>query len=291
MVGLHFSACSSEAYGDLLAQLDDEFIFSKQRQIRLFDRFPGLLGDPGHLIVGEFEGNIVTSLAIQRFELSTPEARYSGVMIGLVWTHANYRNRGFARALIEHSLAHMGRQGIDFSVLWTARPEIYKGTGWQLADLGLYARTQGAESPVESMEPATIEWSIVPAIRQRQENFSGIRIDIPAPYKPNLPPFAGSLSVVQHNEAYAILGLSAEDIFVLDIAASMQDLPPLWFKVLASGKSIHINLPFGSPIARWLTSTYNIPFAPKPLAMWQRLSPRSQSINFEKVYIPFADRI
>lgn len=288
MVNVRFTPCPIESFNGLVARLDDEFVVSKGKTTSLKTRFPKVFSDNKNFVVAVSKSEILSNLAIQRFELLLQNELLTGAMVGLVWTDSHHREQGLARSLIKYALQVLKSEGIDFAILWTARPELYRGSGWILADQGSYATAQGHGISGANPTPHAPEWTVIQNIRDRRAD---PHVHIPGTYQPNLPPFADSHLLIQCEDAYAILGMAGDNAYLLDIVATIEAIRSLWKKVLGSARRIHINLPCQSPLVQWLASNHGVQFTLKPLTMWHPLSARSEPLDLSKVYIPFSERI
>ena len=288
MVNVETGFCRSDELETVLGQLNQEFIYSRGRDVDVRHRFPGILNKPQNLLVRRVEGEIVSALALKRFTWETPKKQYSAAMIGLVWTMPSMRAMGHAAALLDFARLQLVQEHRDFAVLWAVQPRLYSSHGWVEADCGLYGVLSGHEGnyPDNPINRANIN-----RIEEIRKRFSPIRVyrDIAVEFSLPLP--ATQLRLLIESDAYAILGLAQDNAYVFDILGTPRSLQNLWTRMSGSAKNIHMNVPAGSPASDWIAQILCVELPPKPLAMWLPLSAGARDLNFASIYVPILDRI
>ena len=83
-------------------------------------------------------GTLLAGLAVRRL----PGAP-SMAAIGLVCVRPELRGQGVARQLLSSALIETDRLGLSALTLWTAKPEVYAGHGFELEDTGWFGWVTG----------------------------------------------------------------------------------------------------------------------------------------------------
>src|SRR5438105_841962 len=110
--------CRADQLPELLALLDEHFIFSKGRQLSVRERFPDLFAEAnlGNVYVAMTAGRLGAATSTRRFRWVTPDRILQGAMIGLVYTRPEQRGLGLASQVLRRVQADWARDGIDFGV-------------------------------------------------------------------------------------------------------------------------------------------------------------------------------
>ena len=287
MVNIETGFCRSDELETVLGHLNQEFIYSRGRNIEVQYRFPGL-NKPQNFLVRRVEGAIVSALALKRFVLETAKEQYNAAMIGLVWTLPSMRAKGHAAAILNFARLQLIQEQRDFAVLWTSQPHVYSGQGWIEADCGRYGVLSGHAG---NYTDNPINQASIDSIQEIRKAFAPMRIcgDVAAEFPLPLP--ATQLRLLIETDAYAIIGLAKDNAYVFDILGTPHSLSTLWTRLSASGKNIHMNVPAGSPADEWVTRILHTNLPPKPLAMWLPLSGRARDLDYASIYIPIIDRL
>ncbi len=288
MVNIETGFCHADELGTVLRHLNQEFIYSRGRNIEVQHRFPGVLDNPANILVRRVQGEIVSALALKRFTLETSKEIYSAAMIGLVWTMPSMRGKGHAAAALNFARLQLIEERRDFAALWTTQPRVYSGRGWVGADCGRYGVLSGhlgncSDDPINR---ANIE-----RIQEIRKTFSPMRIHRDIAVGIPLPFPANQLRLLIESDAYAIIGLGQDNAYVFDILGTSLSLPTLWPRISALGRKIHINIPAGSPADDWMTRVLHTDLPLKPLAMWLPLSGHASHLDYSSIYIPILDRL
>ena len=102
---------------------------------------------------------------------------------------------------------------------------------------------------------------------------------------------SNELRLVLEPDGYAVVGIAGENAYVLDLVADEGSMPQLWARIETMGKSIHMNVPSGSPPQKWLTRELQWKLPGKPLAMWLPMTDLGRQQRFGEFYIPLLSRI
>jgi len=125
---------TSPQFTEFLSLVDDE-IRPPGVSTHAWEDFPLILG-PGNreMILGICEGGRVVAgvgCLVRQFQTSCGPIPVAGV--GSVVTRPEFRGRGFSRALQNELIHRLGVANVPLAVLWTDRPEIYRGRGFASA--------------------------------------------------------------------------------------------------------------------------------------------------------------
>jgi len=283
-------ACTPAELPELVGLLDEEFIFSKGRNVSLARRFPAVLhaGNCPNLLLA-FRGDaIAAGIAIKRFDWITPERSWRGAMIGMVHTRLAERGSGLASQLLRAAEQRLRAAGAAFAVLWTARPEFYGRLGWTGSDCGVFGTYASSGGVAADCTPA--DTGVVDALRLRD----------PGAYVPRdrasyltLPPPAERLQLLASpgGAAYAIYGVQADCAYVYEIGGEPSGYAALWQDICAAPRTVYINERRGSAAHQWLSLQPGISWRDQGLAMWLPLAEPACVRRFSGWYVPFLDRI
>jgi len=284
----------------LITLLDQAFIFDKNRTISLRRRFPTVFcRDNLNNLLLCFEGKeIVSALAMRRFDWRVDENLYHGAMIGAVYTHPEQRGKGLATRLLEAAAKRLRASGVDFGVLWTTQPSFYERLGWSVADCGVLGEmafeAPAAQSPGEVVRSlAENAAAPIEAIRQHLLNATTLRL--PGDYR-QLPPPADTVEAFllnpgKENAGYALAGRTGDTVILYEMTGHPGCFPALWQAACYKCRQIVANERENSPSHRWLTENTGLSWQPKSLAMWLPISMRMEIISTAQWYIPYFDRI
>ena len=284
--------CGVAEFDALVPLLDQEFIFGKSRRMSLAQRFPGVLDRdrPENTLVARIDGDIASALAIKRFTWITAERGWSAAMIGMVYTRPERRGRGTAGALMRAAQEQLAREGSDFAVLWTSRPEFYLRLGWQRTDCGILGDLQsgprGASASPASPSAADIAW-----MEQLRTRYAPDRAARTEESYASLYPPAERLDLLRSKSAYALLGADANGAYLYEMLGDGAEFPALWSGISARYGRLLLNLARDTPAQRFLQSQTGISWQAQRLAMWLPLGTAARGARFDRWYIPFLDRI
>ena len=87
--------------------------------------------DWGQFRVARLNGDIVGMLKIYRREIRWGDSTAVVGGIGDVVTHPDYRNRGFARLVIDDAIRYLTENGYELSILFSGLTALYRRFGWK----------------------------------------------------------------------------------------------------------------------------------------------------------------
>lgn len=286
------ASCSVRDFDALLPLLDQEFIFGKDRQLSLQQRFPAILDrhHPQNILLASVEGSIASALATKPFVWVTPERRWRAAMIGMVYTRPQLRGRGTASALMRATQAKLAQESFDFAVLWAAQPDFYARLGWSGIDCGTLGRVHTTSpDPIQSALPpgaADIAW--IEALRTQ---YAPERAERTYKTYATLLPHAQRLELLRGDAAYAIAGTDDNQGYLYEVLGDAAELPALWARLATRYHTLYLNLRRGTPAQSFLSAQRGITWQAQRLAMWLPLAARARGARFCDWYVPFLDRI
>ncbi|HEY5291313.1 MAG TPA: GNAT family N-acetyltransferase, partial [Burkholderiales bacterium] len=199
----------------LVGLLDEEFIFSKGRNVSLARRLPAVLhaGNCPNILLACRDGEIAASIVIKRFDWITPERNWRGAMIGMVYTRPTERGRGLASQLLRAAEQGLRAEGTAFAVLWTAQPDFYRRLGWTSSDCGVFgtfASSGGTAAGCTPAEPGAVDALrlLSPGVHAPRDCASYRTLPLPAEQLQLLASPGGG--------AYAIYGVQADRAYVYE---------------------------------------------------------------------------
>ena len=284
--------CTEAEWPALLAALDATFVTDRGRTGSLASRFPNAMGEMAFSnTVVLRQGEEISSCCVMReFDWITPDAQWRGAMIGMVYTKAAARGRGYAAQVLSHALTPLHAKGVDFAVLWSGLDHYYENLGWTRHDRGLLGTLNLAPSPALSHHPLpavdrlshlqrenqpqrmprnAVDWTVTPLPASTTEIFSAEADD----------------------DAYALVGLNGETRYVYEVVGKPTSFPMLWHQISAGARQVYVNDVVGSAWHRWLIANTAMQFKDQALAHWRLLSPRAHQARWRGWHIPWFDRI
>jgi len=282
--------CAPNQLPALVELLDQEFIFSKGRNLSVARRFPTALGSencPNILLACRGE-QIAGAIVIRRFDWVTAARTWRGAMLGLVYTRPEERGQGVASDLLRTAESTLRADGTAFAVLWTAQPEFYRRLGWTGSDCGVFGTCTSADGVAAACVPA--EAATIEALRLRSGSAHLLRS--PTSYR-TLPLPAEHLELLASpdRESYAIVGVQADRAYVYEIGGTPAGYAALWRDISAAPRTVFVNERHGSTAQQWLASRPDISWRDQRLAMWLPLADPDCARHFSDWYVPFLDRI
>ena len=279
------SACAPAELPGLIAQLDAEFIFGRGRKHSLIHRFPALLTPSNHenIFVAREQGRIVSAIVVKLFQWITGDRRFSGAMLGMVWTDPQQRGRGHGTRLLEHVKNEL-RHRADFAVLWTSQPAFYERTGWIAGDCAVLGQTAGSGN-TGSARPA-VNFESLRAIWKCQPQ----RVEREAHWHLPLPVDAEAREVFAAGSAYAIAGRNGNTLYCYEWLGDDTEFGAILGNMRAGCATLRFNERAGSRACGWL-SEHGVTWENKPLAMWLPLREQGILDTATDWYIPWLDRI
>jgi len=283
---------TSADFDALLALLDAEFIFGKGRRVSLQQRFPETL-DRAHsrnIMLARMEEAIVSALVTRPFTWITSQRSWRAAMIGMVTTRAEWRGRGMAGALMRAARETLAREGVEFLVLWAARPDFYAGLGWMAADCGALGSVQTA-APDATQSAAPFDAASIAWIEALRREYAPERVERCEISYAALLPHAEQLELLRSGSAYAIAGRDDRHGYLYELLGDAAEFPVLWARLARRYRALYLNLQRGTAAERYLSSRGEISWQPQRLALWLPLSETARAARFAGWYVPFLDRI
>ncbi|TSA13088.1 MAG: GNAT family N-acetyltransferase [Betaproteobacteria bacterium] len=282
--------CAPAELPALVALLDQEFIFSKDRRISLARRLPGVVhaDNCANILLACHGETIAACVVIKRFDWIAPERSWRAAMIGLVWTNAAERGLGLATQLLRAAQARLHADGAAFAVLFTAQPAFYRRLGWISADCGLYGSYAGAGGDAARCTP--VDANAIEAMRSRQSG-AYLRRDRASYDALPLPSERLEMRSSIGSAAYSIYGVQADRAYVYELGGEASGRAALWQDICAAAATVHINERRGSASAQWLSTIPGTIWRDQALAMWLPLAEPDCARHFGDWYVPYLDRI
>ena len=290
--GTTISSCRGGDFGTLLPLLDQEFIYGKGRKLSLGQRFPDVLDGrhPANILIARVDGGIASALATKTFSWITSGRSWRAAMIGMVYTRPAMRGSGTGSALLRATQTKLSREGLDFAVLWTARPDFYARQGWSGIDCGMLGRMRAAapDTHAAALPAPGSDFNWIEALRERHAPVRAARTELT--YASLYPP-AERLELLRGDSAYAIVGSSEGHAYLYEILGEEAELPALWARLAERYSDLYLNLQRGTAAERFLSAQAGISWQEQRLAMWLPLSAAARNAPYADWYIPFLDRI
>lgn len=296
-MGITIRACTPADLERLIPLLDEEFVFGKGRTLSLRQRFPTVFGRDNlpHILLCADADEILSALAMRRFDWVADGEIFKGAMIGAVYTQPARRGAGHASRLLAAAATQLRTEGTDFGVLWTGQPAFYTRLGWQAADCSVLGEIVPdlAQTPHDvTTQPAATATSSLEELRRRW--LKAMTVRRPEDYR-HVPLPAARVDLLwredQGQAAYALLGSSGATGFLYELAGHPDGYAALWRTVCHERSRIYVNDRTDSPSCRWLSEHTGISWQNKSLAMWLPLSERVTMPLLGQWQIPYFDRI
>ena len=285
--------CSTGELPALVAALDAEFVAGRGRSGSLAWRYPDLLREQNlaNVHVRRHAGRIVSCCAVRRFTWTSDRERWTGAMIGLVYTAPQARGRGHAAHVLEDAVDALAAAGCDFAVLWSGLDGYYERLGWEPHDRGIFGSVDGVGAPsplaADGIDVARYDALRAPQAKARVARDATSYRCVPLPAARVASVFACS----DDDEAAALVGEAAGARYVYEVVGAAAALPALWQALVDGAAAVHVNHSIRTPFHRWLTAHTPIEFAAQELAYWRMLSPRARRAAWRDWHIPYFDRI
>lgn len=285
----------------LVAHLDQEFVFGKEREISLARRFPTVFcqENADNIFVLEEKGQILSCLASKSIWLNCANTQWQGVMIGTVYTHPNRRGEHLGSHLLEKATCELRNRGMDFAVLWTDQSGFYARLGWRPSDPGVIGNFECR--PIASafngeISELPLQSSIAITIERIRKQWLGCRTVRKADDYRTLPLPAESANVLFVKTgidecAYALIGNFRTMGIIYEMIGHPSAYSALWGEICRRHKRILANDQAGSPTFKWLSQHTEMNYQNKALAMWQLFSGKLNLANTAQWYVPYFDRI
>jgi len=281
------SPCNEAEGRELLRLLDEEFVFSRGRTLSLRDRFPAAFSDPRTtLIAGRAAGRISSGLMIRPFEWNGPAGTQRAAMIGLVYTRPELRGTGHGSALLAAAAGWLRTRDCEFAVLWTSREAFYSRHGWRSADRGLMCRYDTPEFATvasDEVEDSAL-WELHRAYAQTGVQTAALRFR-------TLLPHASGRDVFLHGRTYAVIGRDRSTGYVYELGGDPDGIPAIWKRIAGAYATVFVNVERDSDAHRRLRELPGFAWQEQRLAMWLPIKLEGNAERFDRLYIPFLDRV
>jgi len=296
---LDIRACQPDELDGLVSLLDEEFIFGKKRTISLKKRFPTVFcrNNLDNLLLCTQEKRIISALAIKHFIWRESDKNLHGVMLGSVYTHPDWRGKGWASRLLEEAVKRLRNDGVDFGVLWTEQHDFYKRLGWTLADCSVLGEVVSGEQTSFNVGGVT-RFSVENEAHRLdliRSNSLGATLLRGAGEYCNLPIPSEHLEVLlmenQQGAAYALLGRCGTVAFLYEMIGDVACFPSLWSEACRGHQKVYINDHRESFSSCWFADNVDVRWKDKNLAMWMPLSEKVSVSLIGNWHIPYFDRI
>lgn len=144
---LSFRAVEASEYGQILAFVDQAFGRSRGRG--LVGDFPLALGrsNLGHIYLGTIDDSVVCagSALVRNWHTSAGILRTA--CLGSLSTPRDFRGRGYNAALQQWMLDRLQEEDVDWALLWSDQPEVYRGRGFVPLGREQHGRLNSREWP------------------------------------------------------------------------------------------------------------------------------------------------
>lgn len=295
---IDIETCRPDELSALLVLLDNEFIFTKGRQLSLGVRFPHIfnLTNLDNIYLVKIKNSISSVIAVRQFEWITQGQVWLGAMIGMVFTRPEYRGQGLASLVMKSIQARLSEIGIDFAVLWTTIPEFYQRLGWILEDKGVLGKMAQPNTSLSNdfvipkpLDTHTIQW--IDSIRSKWVSERVVRSEVDYKVLP-VPVHSVDVFLYETREqlGYALVGKLGETGYVYELVGHPATFHYLWYSIIAHYCQLYINNQQDSLINKWLVDRGQIIWTPQHQTMWLQVSQRAKDMSVGW-YIPYFDRI
>ena len=295
---IEITRCSAADFPIVLSLIDQEFVFSRDRTLSLAARFPHVVApDERHNIVIATLGGLVVGAIVQRpFLWVDGGAVFRGAMVGMVYAHPGFRNRGVCRLMLDRIADDLRHRGVvDFAALWTTVPAVYQGAGWYPSDIGVFGRCAAAIGGMPATgirEFAATEAPLdrIEALREASTPMRVVRSRTAYGAVP-LPAERVGIIIDDRDTAYALVGRFGDTAVIYELVGDPAGFDGIWAWLAGSAGRILVNDRLGSASQAWLSTHTPIDWQPQSLSMWLPLRGGPETLPFDCWSIPYFDRI
>lgn len=292
--------CRLEELPKLLALIDAEFVFAKDRHVSLAKRFPQVFCETNlaNIYLAYVENSICSVAVIKRFAWIAQSRIWQGAMIGMIYTRPEYRGQGLASLIMRTVQSDLTNAGVDFAVLWTTIPSFYQRLEWVLEDKGIFGEVE-LPQPVNcnnliathSLTDKNIRWIEHVHSKWVPERVVRSKLDYRAMPLPATSVDAFMADETDELQGYALVGRSMQTGYVYEMVGHSDVFDRLWCAIANHYRKIYVNDRRDTPSTKWLDRNARVIWKPQRLAMWLRLSKEADNAPVGQWYIPYFDRI
>ncbi len=301
MTDLIVSPCNANEMEEVVRLLDQEFIYSRSRDISLARRFPNVFEHGGGSIVfvARSAGTIAGTIAVRRFTWHCQDREWQGAMIGSVFTKPQMRHQGIAARIMGEVKSYLSAERVDFGVLWTTIPELYAKSGWIPADTAVFGTAQGrpshksAGSIVNRRPLADVDTDALDRFRRQSCLDYVMRRKVDYQAIP-LPASRVDVLLLEHDgglQGYCLTGVAGSTAYVYEIVGDQQGFHLLWKSLVNDFDAIYINAHPSTQAHGWLSAAAAVSWCAQKLAMWLPVSKEAAEVDFNRWYVPYFDRM
>jgi predicted N-acetyltransferase YhbS len=298
MVGILIArSCHPAELPMIVASLDEEFIHRRQRSLSLALRYPKAFAPDAKLLVCETGGQIVSALVVRPIDLFDGQYAWHGAMIGMVHTQPAWRGRGSASFLLRETAEILRAEALDFAVLWSRQSGFYARLGWTNADRSVFGTldidfVEPKQEVFAGVVPTASVAARIEAIRTCHGRTLVART--PTDYA-SIPLPAENVFAIFHNEgsadAYALIGKWGAVTIIFEMCGTDASMQHIWKSIRESSRQIWINDEAGSSSYQWFSHNADVNWESRNFAMWLPLSQDIPPRFWDRLHLPFFDRI
>ena len=214
---------------DILAQLNDEFIFSKGRTLPLEKRFPGLYSDSNRdALFGLFDsGQCLSFVATKPLYIQRNNIIVKAFAIGSVFTHPIFRHHGYSTQLLDFVCKQYSMKKFKAGYLWTGLRGYYEQLGWRRNDnyeVLIIRNIKNAPTNITNMQDAVASFSSIRKMTQidavqlaKRSRGKIIRPLDGNGYFTILPPSDQSITYITPNQSYLCGGIKNKTGYIFEL--------------------------------------------------------------------------
>lgn len=299
-MSLEIRQCDPGEFAFIVEQLDQEFVFGKQRSLSLCQRFPHTLAPAnlGQIQVAVLDGAIHAACAVRLFDWVAEECTWRGGMVGMVWVDAGCRGSGIGSQLMAATRRLLDARGLDFGVIWTGRPAFYERAGWVLSDRGLFG--EATVSPALTHSPAVtcrilaaVAAAWLEALHSRGTSGRVVRsaLDYRAVPIPASQVWCFCGRDEDGTEGYALVGQDGNTGYFYEMVAPHALWAPMWAAIRGRFGRLLVNGQLGDPFSQWLEQEGAVTWRHQSKSMWLPRSDRLDPALLGDWHVPYFDWI
>ena len=287
----------------ILKELNQEFIFSRNRSLTLEQRFPDLFSEKNfnNLFYLEEENQAASFLAVKPIKIESDSQVFNFFLIGDVSTHPRMRGKNMASALLNYVTDHYLKKGYDAGILWTTKSGFYSRLGWKINDNAVLIKCSTLLKPnpeISTKKITTIKLSDLMTLASQKKvkihRNPGDYLVKPIPSN-SLHTLRTTESIIDNTPEYSVYGLCNNELYFydyFDVVSYLKYQPLGALYAMHSIDTCYINAPIydhQSILTDCRKHFRSVEFEIQSNRMFisNSLSPEL----LEKIYLPFSDRI